>query len=123
MANLFAPAESSAHPSHPEISCSSCPCGSVCVRWRNFLVLHMDYAEVLSAIRCLEDVLAQSAQGFSLGENTFCGCRAADGRYYLLCHDRVVIRMNESEAKELRERLCESRHAMEKRTSIPTQVM
>ena len=123
MASIFAPTESSSHSSHPEISCSSCPCGSVCVRWRNFLVLHMDYGDVTSAIQCLQDVLTRSSQAFCLGEDNFCACHTADGRYFLLCHDRVVIRMSETEAEDLCARLCESRRAMEQRFSNPAQVM
>ena len=123
MASIFAPAESSSHSSHPEISCSSCPCGSVCVRWCNFLVLHLDYVEITSAIQCLQDVLTHATQAFCLGENSFCACHTADGRNYLLCHDRVVIRMSESEAQDLCARLCQSRDAIQQRFATPAQVM
>jgi hypothetical protein len=51
------------------------------------------------AVECLEDILKHPPCAFSLGEGAFCACRASDGQYYLLCQDRVVLRLSGDAAR------------------------
>ena len=83
------------------IRCFACPCGCVCLRWHETLLLHFDSLELNRAVACLEDILLQPACAFSLGDGPFCACRAADGNYYLMCQEQVVLRLSEDDARNL----------------------
>lgn len=87
------------------IRCFACPCGCVCLRWHGTLLLHFDGTQLACALNCLEDILREPSRSFSLGEEAFCACRAADGHYYLACQERVVLRLTEEDARCLRAEL------------------
>ena len=91
------------------IRCFACPCGCVCLRWHGTLLLHFDAHQLACAVNCLEEVLRQPSCAFSLGEGTFCACRAADGHYYLACQERIVLRLSEDDARELHFELASAR--------------
>jgi hypothetical protein len=81
--------------------CFFCPSGCVCLRWRRTLLLHFTRSELTHALDCLKDVLKRPSCAFSLGEGAFCACHAADGQYYVLCQDRVVLRLSADDARGL----------------------
>jgi hypothetical protein len=101
------------NPKDPAIRCFFCPCGCVCLRWRQGLLMHFDRGELGHALDCLGDVLQRPACGFSLGESPFCACYARDGHYYLLCRDQVVLRLSEEEARSLHSELASAYRGME----------
>lgn len=95
------------------IRCVYCPCGHVCLRWHRSLLLHFDRGEVSCALDCLRDVLTGKGCGLSLADSAFSACRAADGFYYLLCQNHVVLRLSEEEACTLQTELSSARAALE----------
>lgn len=108
---------SQASPDAKAIRCFACPCGCVCLRWHGTLLLHFDDAQLTCALNCLEDILQEPSRSFSLGEEAFCACRAADGHYYLACQERVVLRLSEDDARCLRTELASARERM---TPVPS---
>ena len=94
-----------------------CPSGCVCLRWRNTLLLHFTRGDLVRALDCLEDILKDPVYAFCLGEGPFCACHAADGQYYLLCQDRVVLRLSADDARGLLGELT-SAHAALARTDV-----
>jgi len=107
----------------PAIRCFRCPCGCVCLRWRQALLLHFDRGDLSRALDCLGSVLDQPACCFSLGDNPFCACYARDGYYYLLCRDQVVLRLSEEEARSLHAELSMAYRATDPRAAGPLRVM
>lgn len=99
--------------------CSLCPNGKVCLRWREMLLLHFGEGDLSGALQCLENILGQPSCAFSLGSETFCACRAADDHLYLVCQDRVVLRLVEEEARNLHTVLTSARAELEKSQSPP----
>jgi hypothetical protein len=81
--------------------CFFCPNGCVCLRWHRTLLLHFSRDDVSRALECLEDLLKQPTGAFVLGGGPFCACRAADGFCYLVCQDRVVLRLSAENARDL----------------------
>lgn len=81
--------------------CFFCPNGCVCLRWHRTLLLHFSRDDVSRALECLEDILKEPTGAFVLGGGPFCACRAADGFCYLLCQDRVVLRLSADDAQSL----------------------
>ncbi len=106
-----------------KIRCLFCECGCVWLRWRRALLLHLDHADVACAHQCLNDVLQEPPCGLSLGEGAFCACHAEDGFYYLLCQERVVLRLSEDEAQTLRTELSSMRAALNNNPESPLRVM
>jgi hypothetical protein len=105
-----------------KIRCFLCPCGSVCMQSYNF-VLHLDYADVVRALECLDGVLSKAPFGFSLSGDSFCACHSGDGSYYLLCRDRVVLRLSEDEARSLRSDFSAARNALDQNLETRLRVM
>jgi hypothetical protein len=81
-----------------EVHCSICPGNSICLCWRQVLSLQLEYADVVEALDCLDDVLEKPAWRFSLGGDRFCAHHAEDGFYYLLCREYKVLRLSEDES-------------------------
>ncbi|HTR64649.1 MAG TPA: hypothetical protein VMH85_02670 [Terriglobales bacterium] len=105
------------------IQCSLCPCGHVCLRWRRSLLLHLDDGEIVCALDCLREVLSQDEAGLSLGAGSFSACRAADGFYYLLCQDHIVLRLSQDEACTLQAELATAHATLGKASSGAAQIM
>lgn len=116
-------APSLTHSPNRDIRCFRCGCGSVCLQWHQNLLLHFNYADLVRATECLEGVLSEPPFGFSLGTDSFCACHGGDGWYYLLCRDRVVLRLSEDEARSLRDELAAGRTALELDSRTPLRVM
>jgi len=76
--------------------------------------LHLDQTEIVCALDCLGDVLENPGCALTLGTGSFSACHAADGFYYLLCQDHVVLRLSEDEACELRSELTSARAALDR---------
>ena len=108
-----------ASPEADSFECSLCPNGNVCLRWRQTLLLHLGQGDLTGALQCLEDILAQPACAFFLGSGQFCACRAADDHFYLVCQDRVVLRLLEEEARHLHRVLTFARDELEKGQAPP----
>jgi hypothetical protein len=85
-----------------QIHCGLAAEGSICLCWRRFLTLQLNYQDVVEALACLDDLFEQPTWSFSLGGDGFCAFLAQDGFYYLLCHERIVLRLSEQEARCLR---------------------
>lgn len=83
------------------MNCSVCACGCVWLRWQGSLLLRFGTESLEHALECLDDILRQAAPAFSLGSGSFCACYGNDGQYYLLCSDRVSLRLSRQEAEEL----------------------
>ena len=81
--------------------CFSCPNGCICLRWCRTLLLHFGQEDLPRILECLEDILKQPSASFCLGAGCYCACRTADGFCYLVCHDRVVLRLSEEDAHSL----------------------
>jgi hypothetical protein len=81
--------------------CFLCPNGCVSLRWRRTLLLHFGSEDVPRVLECLEDLLKQPSATFYLGAGPFCACRADDGFCYLVCQDRVVLRLSDEDAHSL----------------------
>ncbi len=113
----------SAHARGGDVRCFRCGCGCVCLQWHRSLVLHLDYGDLVRAMECLEDVLSEPPFGFSLGRDSFSACHCGDGWYYLLCRDRVVLRLSEDEARSLRGQLVAARAALEQDSTVPSRIM
>lgn len=92
--------------------CFFCPSGCVCLRWRRTLLLHFTRSDLARALDCLEDILKHPPCAFSLGEGAFFACHAADGQYYLLCQDRVVLRLSAEDARGLAGELASAHAAL-----------
>lgn len=84
-----------------QFQCFLCPNGHVCLRWHQTLLLHFDHDDVARILECLDDILKQPSVSFCLGAGRFCACRAADGFCYLVCQDRVVLRLSNEDAQNL----------------------
>lgn len=84
----------------PPFRCYRCPKGRVYLRWRT-LLLHFGREDVQQLLECLGAILEQPSASFCLGAGPFCACRAADGFCYLVCQDRVVLRLSSDEAQNL----------------------
>ena len=100
------------------MQCSICPFGHVCLRLGRALTLHLDRSELGSATECLGNVLGHSCCRFSLGEGPFCASRAADGFYYLVCRDSVILRLSETEATTLHSQFIAAGQALDQRTQL-----
>lgn len=85
--------------------CFLCPNGCVCLRWHQTVLLHFGREDVSRALECLEDILRQPTTSFCLGAGPFCACRAADGFCYLVCQDRVILRLSTEDAHCLHDTL------------------
>jgi hypothetical protein len=105
------------------IRCSFCPCGHVCLRWRRALALHFDQGEVSCALNCLREVLQSQSSGVSLEAGSFSACRAADGFYYLLCQNNVMLRLSEEEAVSLQSELTSARAELDRGAATPLHIM
>lgn len=107
------------------MQCSVCPFGHVCLRWGHSVSLHLDRTELACALECLAEVLDDdgSGSGFSLGPGSFCASHATDGFYYLVCRERVTLRLSENEARGLRNVLTSARNMLEQSQSRPQQIM
>lgn len=108
------------------MQCSVCPFGHVCLRWGRSVSLHLDRAELACALECLTEVLDGpdgSGSGFSLGPGSFCASHATDGFYYLVCRERVTLRLSENEARGLRNVLTSAQNMLEQSQSRTQQIM
>jgi len=105
------------------MQCSVCPFGHVCLRWGRSVSLHLDRAELDCALECLTEVLDGSGSGFSLGPGSFCASHATDGFYYLVCRERVTLRLSENEARGLRSVLTSAQNMLDQSQSRPQQIM
>ena len=85
--------------------CFLCPNGCVCLRWHQTLLLHFSREDVARILGCLEDIVKQPSTSFCFGEGPYCACRAGDGFCYLVCRDRVVLRLSNEEAEGLQSTL------------------
>lgn len=85
----------------PPLQCFFCPNGCVCLRWHRTLLLHFGRDDVSRAVECLEDIRKEPTAAFVLGGGPFCGCRTADGFCYLLCRDRIVLRLSVEDVHSL----------------------
>ena len=94
------------------MQCSVCPFGHVCLRWGRSVSLHLDRTELTCALECLTEVLDGTGRGFSLGPGSFCASHATDGFYYLVCRERVTLRLSENEARGLRSVLTSARNGV-----------
>lgn len=81
--------------------CFPCSNGCVCLRWHRTLLLHFGREDVPRVLECLKDLLRQPSASFYLGDGPFCACRAEDGFCYLVCQDRVVLRLSDEDAHSL----------------------
>jgi len=101
------------------IQCSICPFGHVCLRFGRACTLHFDRGELAFATECLGDVLKRSCNGFSLGDGAFCASRAADGFYYLVCRDNVILHLSEKEAGALHTQFSAACAVLDQRRQFP----
>lgn len=104
------------------MQCSVCPFGHVCLRWGRAVSLHLDRAELASALECLTEVLDSPCCGFSLGPGAFCASHATDGFYYLVCREQVTLRLSENEARGLHHVLTSARNMLDQ-PQASTQIM
>jgi hypothetical protein len=112
-----------AHPGGFLMQCSVCPFGHVCLRWGRSVSLHLDRAELTCALECLTEVLDGTGRGFSLGPGSFCASHATDGFYYLVCRERVTLRLSENEARGLRNVLTSARTVLDQSQTPVQQIM
>lgn len=98
--------------------CLLCPNGSVCLRWHQTLLLHFGREDVVRILDCLEDILKQPSASFCLGDGPYCACRAGDGFCYLVCQDRVVLRLSNEEAEGLQSTLAAFRSGLGPHTAV-----
>lgn len=99
--------------------CFVCPRGCVCLRWHRTLLLHFGRGDVPQALECLEDVLRQPSGSPCLGAGPFCACRAADGFCYLVCQNRVVLRLSTEDAHSLHTTLASFGEGLEPSAASP----
>jgi hypothetical protein len=85
--------------------------------------LHLDRAELACALECLTEVLDGTSRGFSLGPGSFCASHATDGFYYLVCWERVTLRLSENEARGLRNVLTSARTVLDQSQKPVQQIM
>jgi hypothetical protein len=85
-----------------QIYCSQQPDGSVQLQCDNAMSLHLEHRDLERALECLDGVLDKPACGITMAGNSFCAFHAADGSYYLLCGDHIILRFTEKEAFQLR---------------------
>jgi hypothetical protein len=116
-------ARSFSHPGGFPMQCSVCPFGHVCLRWGRSVSLHLDRTELTCALECLTEVLDGTGRGFSLGPGSFCASHATDGFYYLVCRERVTLRLSENEARGLRSVLTSARTVLDQSQTAPQQIM
>jgi|GEM_PF-4886179 hypothetical protein len=105
------------------MQCSVCPFGHVCLRWGRSVSLHLDRAELSCALECLKEVLEKPRCGFSLGPGSFCASHAADGFYYLVCRERVTLRLSEMEARNMHTVLSSARNMIDQSQATAQQIM
>ena len=105
------------------MQCSVCPFGHICLRWGRLVSLHLDRAEVASALKCLAEVLGGPCCGFSLGPGAFCASHAADGFYYLVCGERVTLPLSENEARNMHTVLTSARNMLDQSQAATQQIM
>jgi hypothetical protein len=105
------------------MQCSVCPFGHVCLRWGRSVSLHLDRAELSCALECLTEVLDGTGRGFSLGPGSFCASHATDGFYYLVCRERVTLRLSENEARGLQNVLTSARTVLDQSHKPAQQIM
>jgi hypothetical protein len=86
--------------------------------WHRTLLLHFNRDEVSRALECLEDILKQPTGAFVLGGGPFCACRAADGFCYLVCQDRVVLRLSADDAHSLHATLASAGAGLEQTEAL-----
>lgn len=98
--------------------CRVCPNGRICLRWRRTVLLHFNREDVPQILECLEDILKQPSASFCLGPSSVCACRAADGFCYLVCQDRVVLRLSDADAQSLQSTLAPFSRALEPQTGL-----
>lgn len=81
--------------------CLSCQNGCICLRWHRTVLLPLSTTDVGCALECLEEVLQRPSCSFWLGAESFFASHGRDGHYYLLCKDRVVLRLSADDARGL----------------------
>jgi hypothetical protein len=87
--------------------------------------MRFDRHELARAVECVGDLLKQPADAFSLESGCFAACYKSDGCYYLLCRNRVSLRLSEQEARQLHFELASAQAALESvgGSSSPARVM
>ncbi len=98
--------------------CFLCPNGGVCLRWYRTLLLHFSREDVSRVLECLQDIVKEPSASFCLGAGPFCACRAADGFCYLVCQDRVVLRLSTEDAHSLHATLASLGAGLEPHTGM-----
>ncbi|HZU33880.1 MAG TPA: hypothetical protein VFB79_22385 [Candidatus Angelobacter sp.] len=105
------------------MQCSLCPFGRICLRWGRAISLHLDRAEIACALECLTEVLDCSGCAFALGQGPFCASHTADGYYYLVCRERVTLRLSEDEARSLQNILSSAQNVLAQSSAMAAQIM
>lgn len=99
-------------PGTPALGCSHCRGDCIWLRWSRALLLHLDRRQVGSALECLCQVMDQPSCPFFLGVGSFCASHAADGCYYLMCPDNLILKLSEDQAHHLRQELLAAETAL-----------